>query len=274
MLNAANARIFGSDLDTVHVAPYGTALPTDLSALGPAYVDAGWLHSDGIPFTPSDNVTQLRGHQGGRVVRTVINESGLAFSFQCLETTLLTLGLQHNILEQSVTSGVARLRASAGRKVERRVFVVDLYDIDDTSIHYRYVIQTGEIGERSEFTHANSDITGYTFPVEIIGEYIVYTNDPAVVSSGAGTVFTVAVEGTGGTFAVAVGSGTTSGIAYNATSSAVETAIRGTIDGGGATVSGSAGGPYTVTLAETNTLGVDGSSLTGPDAGATAVKVS
>ncbi len=184
-LNADQARIFGSDLDKVWVAPRGTALPTTLGALDEDFVDAGWLHTDGIPFMPSDSVTQYRGHQGGRIVRQSINESGLSFQFQALETTALTLGLQHNILEKTVTSGVAKLRASSGRKVERRTFVVDLFDIDNTDIHYRYVIETGEVGERQEFAHANSDITGYTFPVEIIGEYILLTNDPAVTGAAA-----------------------------------------------------------------------------------------
>ncbi len=192
--NANNARIFGSDLDAVWTAPHGTdisaiELDTDLSAIA-AFTDTGWLHTDGIPFTPSDSVTRHRGHQGGRVVRSVINESGLSFQFQALETTALTLGLQHNVRERTVTAGVARLRASAGRKVEKRVFVIDLYDIDDEAVHYRYIIEVGEIGERQEVAHTNADITGYTFPVEIIGDYILLTNDPAVAGEeeGAGAM--------------------------------------------------------------------------------------
>lgn len=178
-LDAANARIFGSDDDKVSIGPLGTTLPTDLGALDPALADVGWLHTDGIPFTPADSVEKFRGHQGARVVRTTITESDLTFQFQCLETTALTLGLQHNITGATTLTGTTTMNASPGRQIEARAFVLDLFDKDDPSIHYRYVIPRGEIGERSEFAHSNSEITGYTFNVEIIGSYTIITNDPA-----------------------------------------------------------------------------------------------
>ncbi len=62
-------------------------------------------------------------------------------------------------------------------------------------------------------------------------------------------VVTITGTPTGGTFSLTIGGQTASGIAYNAASSAVQTAIRalGT-PWAGATVTGSAGGPYTITL--------------------------
>lgn len=62
-------------------------------------------------------------------------------------------------------------------------------------------------------------------------------------------VVTITGSPTGGTFRLAVGGVSTGDIAYNAASSAVQTAVRaiGT-PWAGATVSGSAGGPYTITL--------------------------
>jgi len=62
-------------------------------------------------------------------------------------------------------------------------------------------------------------------------------------------VVTITGTPTGGTFSLAVGGAIASGIAFNAASSAVQTAIRalGT-PWAGATVTGSAGGPYTITL--------------------------
>lgn len=62
-------------------------------------------------------------------------------------------------------------------------------------------------------------------------------------------VVTITGTPTGGTFTLAVGGAIASGIAYNAAAGTVQTAIRalGT-PWAGATVTGSAGGPYTVTL--------------------------
>jgi len=142
-LDAANARIFGSDDDKVQLAPLGSTLPTTLAAAVAPFEDVGWLHTDGIPFTPADSVEKLRGHQGGRVVRTTITESDLTFQFQCLETTALTLGLQHNITSAATLTGVTTMNASPGRQIEARAFVLDLFDKDNTDIHYRSVVPAG-----------------------------------------------------------------------------------------------------------------------------------
>lgn len=73
---------------------------------------------------------------------------------------------------------------------------------------------------------------------------------------------------TGGTFTLAIGGAIASGIAYNAAAGTVQTAIRalGT-PWAGATVTGSAGGPYTVTLSPVGgasaPINASGSGLTG-----------
>jgi len=97
----------------------------------------------------------------------------------------------------------------------------------------------------------------------------------ATTDGGAATneVQTVTLDGppTGGTFTLSFDGDTTSAIAYNAAASAVQSALQalGSIGLGAAGVTGSAGGPYTVTfqgtLAATNVAQMtgDGSSLTG-----------
>jgi hypothetical protein len=80
-------------------------------------------------------------------------------------------------------------------------------------------------------------------------------------------VVTINGTPTGGTFTISYGGQTTSALAYNAAAATVQTALR-LLDGlGAATVSGSAGGPFTIT---TNVVGgtsgpvsVDQSGLTG-----------
>ncbi|RJO69770.1 hypothetical protein D5S18_28120 [Nocardia panacis] len=70
---------------------------------------------------------------------------------------------------------------------------------------------------------------------------------------------------TGGTFSITVDGQTASGITYNATAAAVRTALDAlsTVGTGNATVTGSAGGSYAVTLPGTvTTVTASGSSLT------------
>jgi hypothetical protein len=74
----------------------------------------------------------------------------------------------------------------------------------------------------------------------------------------------------GGTFAAAVNGGTPStGVAYNAASTALQSALAALaeVGVGNATVCGSAGGPYSVSLALGGVLTVDGAGLTGTGAG-------
>lgn len=62
-------------------------------------------------------------------------------------------------------------------------------------------------------------------------------------------VVTITGSPTGGTFDLSIGGATAAGIAYNAAASTVQAAIRAIAPAwSGATVSGSAGGPYTITL--------------------------
>lgn len=77
-------------------------------------------------------------------------------------------------------------------------------------------------------------------------------SDEAPTAAAVNEVQTVTISGTptGGTFTLSFQGATTATIAYNAASSAVQSALQAlsTIGSGNATVSGSAGGPYTVTF--------------------------
>lgn len=188
-VNSANARIFGSDNDAVWVAPLGTELPVDLAEPMSPFTDVGWLHTDGITVGGDTTVERFRGHQGGKVIRTKVTESNTTFQFQCLETTALTLGLQFNILDKTSAADLTTATISASRKVTPRAFVIDVFDIDDEAnpYQYRWCFERGEIGEREEFTLINSDITGYTFTVEVIDEFVLLTNDPAFADTTDGS---------------------------------------------------------------------------------------
>lgn len=92
---------------------------------------------------------------------------------------------------------------------------------------------------------------------------------------------TITLNGTpsGGTFTLTFGGNTTSGLAFNAAASAIQSALQGlaSIGSGNATVTGSAGGPWTVTfggsLAAANQplLTANGASLTGGNSQSIAV---
>jgi len=82
MVNSQNARIFGSDSDSIYLAPVGTVFPTTIGEVaGSGFEDVGWLHSDGITEAFTGSKAQIRGHQGARVVRTRMETPGLRSRF-------------------------------------------------------------------------------------------------------------------------------------------------------------------------------------------------
>jgi hypothetical protein len=87
---------------------------------------------------------------------------------------------------------------------------------------------------------------------------------------GVNEVNLLTIDATGGTFTVTVNGQTTSAVAENASAATLQTALEAlsNVAPGDVTVTGSAGGPYTITwaaaLANTNiTITADGTSLTG-----------
>lgn len=261
--NADNARIYGSDLDAVYLAPVGTTLPTTLNAvLAGAFEDVGWLHSDGIVETPTGSKTSIRGHQGARVVRTRIEEPGTTIGFIALESKPQTKSLRYDEKAVSVVSGVRQVTRGAGQKVSARAAVIDFFDADNTTIKERWVIPRLEIVADGERTMVNNDIAGFPFVGEIIGDYYTYEGDAIPLDN----IWNATINGTptGGTYTLSVNGVATAPIAYNAAASAVAAAINalsGVTGISGVTASGTS--PIAVTFPSPVALSANGSGLTG-----------
>lgn len=176
-VNADLARIFGSESDAVHLAPYGTTLPTTLTgALDAAFEEVGWLGTDGITESLSGSVDKKRGHQGQRVVRTRMNETGTSFGFVALETKAQTQSLRYIEKAVTVTAGVRKATRSSGQRISVRAAVIDLFDADDETIQDRFIIPRFEISPNGDRV-ANTDIAAFPFMGEIIGDYIHLSTD-------------------------------------------------------------------------------------------------
>lgn len=110
-------------------------------------------------------------------------------------------------------------------------------------------------------TFGKEDLDGFEFELLALEPFVPLTNwNPLWVS----TTVTIGGSPTGGTFTLTVAGQTTTGIAYNAAASAVQSALEAlsTVGSGNAVVTGSAGGPYSVTLKVAGALSGSGASLT------------
>jgi hypothetical protein len=172
---AENARIFGSDLDSIYLAPLGTTLPTTINGEpGAGFEDVGWLHSDGITEAATGSKEVIRGHQGGRVVRTRMSETGTTIAFTALESKPQTKSLRYDEKSSAVASGVRKVTRGAGQKVSVRAAVIDVFDADNTTIKERLCIERLEIVTDGDRVYVNSDISGFPFIGEVIGDYESY----------------------------------------------------------------------------------------------------
>lgn len=177
-MNADNARIYGSENDCIYLAPLGTTVPTDIdSPLDAAFEDVGWLHSDGITESQTGSVEKIRGHQGNGVVRTRINEPGTTISFTALETKDQTNSLRYVESDVTTADGVRKATRGAGQKIATRVAVIDVFDADNDEVKERFVIPRFEVSPNGDRQMVNSDIAGFPFVGEIIGEYTHYSTE-------------------------------------------------------------------------------------------------
>lgn len=135
--------------------------------------------------------------------------------------------------------------------------------VTDKKMPYFAICGRSEATQGDGDTHIFAPMCKVTEDFDIISlEYGSYSIPEVTVTcladeyysvGGEDAVQTVTISGTptGGTFTLTFAGATTSAIAYNAASSAVQTALQAlsTIGSGNALVTGSAGGPYTVTFA-------------------------
>ncbi len=174
-INAQNAFIAGSDLDAIYLAPLGTPLPTSITdELDSAFEHVGWLHSDGITEAATGSKTEIRGHQGQKVVRTRIDTPGTNFAFTALESKPQTNDLRYVEKDVTITNGVRKSRRTPGQKVSPRAAVIDTFDADFTERKIRRVIDHVDITPNGDRTYSGTDIAGYPFLADVISDYDTY----------------------------------------------------------------------------------------------------
>lgn len=177
-VKAELARIFGSEIDAIHLAPFGTVLPTTIDGvLDDLFEDVGWLNDDGVTESLTGSVEKKRGHQGNGVVRTRISEPGTTVSFTALETKAQTNSLRYHEKSASVTAGVRKTKRGPGQRISVRTAVIDIFDQDDTTVKERYCIERLEISPNGDRVATNADIAAYPFIGEIIGDYDHFATD-------------------------------------------------------------------------------------------------
>lgn len=175
----ANIRIYGDSDGAVYVAPKGTTMPTALGAPGVAFEEIGWISEDGVSINTEQDSNAYNAWQGGKVVRRRITSSEDQFTFQALEENAAVVGLYLPGADISTSTGVTTIVPADGVPVDERAFVLDFFDGD---VHKRYNVIRGEVTERGEVPHRNTDMTIYEFTV-VMYDYEIVTDNPALATA-------------------------------------------------------------------------------------------
>ncbi|MFE7799007.1 hypothetical protein [Nocardia sp. NPDC057440] len=242
-------------------APAGTALPTNPFAANPVTGSLAWDPFGGIEagfeLTPTRDTSPKRVWNRRlapyKVIKSPTEERVKLRAVDYSVATVLT-ALQGGSIT-TLSAGVYQWNPGDD---EDFALLLTLRDEDATQSFYSPRVTLTTPPPR---TFGKEDLDGFELELLALEPFV-----PLTSWNPLETHATVTIGGspTGGTFTLSFGGQTTAGIAYNAAASAVDSALEllSSVGTGNATVTGSAGGPYTVTIATPGTLTGSGASLT------------
>jgi hypothetical protein len=152
----------------VSVAPYssGLVLPVDLGALDAAFVNLGLTTEDGVTFTATPNVEEIRSWQKKTATRRVVTGRDVSSAFVLQQTNLDTFALAFGGGDWTEPSeGVYRYDPPAdGDALAEYACVIDIEDGDK---HGRVVIIRSTVNEAVETQFVSNNAA--ELPVTLAG---------------------------------------------------------------------------------------------------------
>jgi hypothetical protein len=77
----------------VYVGPTSATAPTSTTSTLTGFASLGYVHADGVEFASEKSTNQIRAWQNADLVREVITEGTVTYTFSLLETTEATIEL-------------------------------------------------------------------------------------------------------------------------------------------------------------------------------------
>lgn len=240
----------------------------------------------GVKLSNKPTTNKIMSAGQGSPTRILFSESGKSITYTPQEVNLTNLQNAWGFTPSAVSAPSAKGGITVGipslpnRMLWRAVLVAADVAPTGNPIYLYWIANRAEVSDRQDVNAVDSDVFTHGVTLE-------FQDDPAVSDQvifgicGQGWVDINGTNKTGlvklqyvvtlgapsaGTFTLTWNGNTTSAIAYNATNSAVLSALAALDDGftsSNWTVTGSAGGPYTVTVPTGLPLTGSGSGLTG-----------
>lgn len=151
-LNADNVRV--AVTGAVSVGDTSATAPTDADSPLTDFNDLGYVHEDGVTETRDRSIEPLRAWQNAAIVRAVVTEASITYTFRLIETKKETVELYYATKVQPDGSITIIPSETGGRQS----YVLDVIDGDD---FIRAYIPEGEVTEVGEQVYAGGEPIGY-----------------------------------------------------------------------------------------------------------------
>lgn len=155
MADATQVRVAGAG--KVYAAPEGSTLPTDpTSAPDAAFVELGYVTTDGVTFTHSRETEDLDAWQGSKVrVLTLAEPTTVGFALMETSGDVLKLAFGGGTITDATTHFV--FEPPAGDNAVRALVI----DFQDGDLNYRYVIPRAQVQGDVSFTLSREGSLNY-----------------------------------------------------------------------------------------------------------------
>jgi hypothetical protein len=137
----------------VYVGPTSAAAPTSSTDTLTGFTSLGYVSADGVEFGVEKTTNQIRAWQNADLVREVITEGTVTYSFSLLETT-------EDVIETFFGSTMidGKIELNPVDTGGRKSFVIDVVDGDKIIRHY---VPSGEILSVEAQTIQNGEPVAY-----------------------------------------------------------------------------------------------------------------
>lgn len=135
------------------------------------FADLGYVHEDGVTETRERSTEQLRAWQNADILREVVTEATMTYTFRLVETKAETIALYYGSDVDPLDGSVAIVPARTGG---RKSFIIDVIDGTD---FIRTYIPNGEVTEVGEQVYASGEAVGYEVTITAYPSNSIPTDD-------------------------------------------------------------------------------------------------
>jgi hypothetical protein len=137
----------------VYAGAIDAVAPTSTTSTLTAFTELGYVSSDGVSFTQDKTTNQIRAWQNSDLVREVVTEATVTYSFMLMESNQAVIEAYFG---GTMTDG--KIQVNPSNTGGKQSFVIDVVDGAKSIRHY---IPTGEILSVDAQTIANGEALMY-----------------------------------------------------------------------------------------------------------------